>query len=319
MKMDNPEQVSREIYDLIILGAGPAGLTASIYASRYGIKHLVVGSVLGGLASEAHKICNFPTEPEITGMELSRKIQKTAEHLGAVIKLEQVDRVSRQSKLFLVHTSFNNSYLAKNILIATGTQRRKLGLPKEDYYLGKGLSYCATCDGAFFKGKTVGVVGGSDAAVTAALYLSELAQKVFLIYRRGKLRAEKMWLDDLSRQENVDLVLENNVSELRGKGKLESILLEKEFRGSKALKIDGLFIEIGGVPTKEMAEELGVSADKDGYIKINSDGSTNVIGVWAAGDITTGSNRFQQIITACAEGAVAAESIYFHLKETNLN
>ncbi len=310
-----PKHSSQTKYNLIIIGAGPAGLTASLYASRYGVKHIVIGELAGGLAGEAYEVCNFPTEKRILGRELMQKMKSVAENAGAKIILEKVISLQKQGQGFLVKTNANQTYQTDTILFATGTKRRQLGFREEDKYIGRGISYCVTCDGAFFRGKTVAVVGGSNAAVTAALYLNDIAQKVYLIYRKKALRAEKMWLDQLKKAAKVSLILENEITALSGKEKLEEISLKNKYKNSYKLSLDGLFIEIGGVPNTELAKKLGVWFDDQGYILVNQAGATNITGIWAAGDVTAGSNKLQQIITACAEGAIAAQSIYLHLQQ----
>ncbi len=304
----------QEKYSLIIVGAGPAGLTASIYASRYNIPHLLIGSLIGGLATEAYKIENFPTEKEISGLELTQKMKEKAESLGAKIIVDQVVDITRKEKdVFEVKTRSANSFLTETIILCLGTIKRKLNLPQEEKFLGKGISYCATCDGPFFKEKVVAVVGGSDSAAVTALYLSEIAEKVYIIYRREELRAQEAIKEKVIKNEKIEIIYNNNVKELRGDTQLKEIILENKYKNSFSLKIDGLFVEIGGVPPQTIIESLNLETDGQGYIKIKEDGSTSIKGIWAAGDVTTGSNGFRQIITACAEGAIAADSVHRYL------
>jgi len=302
------------VFDLIIIGSGPAGLTASIYASRYGIKHLVIGSLIGGLASEAHKICNFPTYEEITGIDFSKRLQRHAESYGIKVIIDQVININKGEKIFIVKTRNNRVYQTKTLLLAMGTERRRLNIPGEKEFLGKGVSYCATCDGPFFKNKVVGVVGGSDAAVTAALYLANIAKKVYIIYRRNKLRAEKIWVDQVKKNKRIEVIYNANIIGLEGKDVLEFAILDKLYYNSKKLKIDGLFIEIGSVPASIITNNLGIAKDDYGYVKIDKNGQTNVSGVWAAGDLTDGSD-LKQIITACAQGAIAVYNIQKSLRK----
>jgi len=303
-----------EFFDLIIIGAGPAGLTASIYASRYGIKHLVIGSLIGGLASEAHRICNFPTYPEISGIDFSKKLQKHTESYGIKIIIDQVINVRESEELFIVKTRNNKIYKTKNLLLAMGTERRKLNIPGEKEFLGKGVSYCATCDGPFFKNKVVGVVGGNNAAATTALYLANIAKKVYIIYRRDKLRAERIWVEQVKKNKKIKVIYNTNVIGLEGKNALEFAILDKPYHGSKKLAIDGLFVEIGSVPASVITDSLDIDKDDYGYIKIDKNGRTNISGVWAAGDLTNGSD-LKQIITACAQGAIAVADIQKNLKK----
>jgi len=297
-------------YPLIIVGAGPAGLTASIYASRYNIDHLVIGEALGGLASEAHKICNFPSEREINGMELIDRIQEHAESLGVAVVIDKVIKIEKQDAQFKVTTEGDKNFWAETILLATGTEHRKLNLANENKFLGKGISYCATCDAMLYKDKTVAVIGGSDSANTASLYLAEIAKKVYQIYRRNKLRGETAWINQILNNEKIEVIYNTEVIGLKGDERLEKIVLSAPHNGMEEIAVDGLFVEIGTVPQKMLIEQLSLDTDQNGYIKVGPDQKTNQTGVWAAGDITTASNNFHQIITACSEGAIAAESIF---------
>ena len=307
----------KDKYPLVIIGAGPAGLTASIYASRYRIEHLVVGEAIGGLAFEAHKICNFPTEKEITGPEIVKKIQEHAQSLGATIIMDKVVGIQKENNIFKLTTRNGKSFFAHTLLLALGTERRRMNLPGEDKFIGRGVSYCATCDAMFYQGKTVAVIGGSDSANTSSLYLSEIAQKVYQIYRRGKLRGETAWIEQVLHNDKIEVIYNTNVIGLKGKEKLEGIILDNPYQGKKELAVDGLFVEIGNVPQKALIENLSLETDENGYIKVKGDQKTSCPGVWAAGDISTNSNRFNQIITACSEGAVAAEDIFKFLQKSN--
>ena len=303
-------------YSLIIIGAGPAGLTASIYASRYKIDNLIIGEVVGGLTFEAHKICNFPTEEEISGIELTEKMKNNAKSLGAVLRMDKVIGINKKNKLFEVVTQSGEEFYTEAILLATGTERRKLNIPKENELLGKGIHYCATCDAVFYKDKVVAVVGGGDSANTASFYLAKVAKKVYQIYRKDKLRGEGLWIDQVINNKKIEVIYNREVIGLEGKEKLKKIILNVSYKGTKKIDIDGLFIEIGTVPVKGLIEKLSVNTDNYGYIKVNTDQTTSEKGIWAAGDITTNSNNFHQIITACSEGAIAAENIFNFLSRS---
>ncbi|MFH1175317.1 MAG: FAD-dependent oxidoreductase [bacterium] len=302
------------VYDLIILGAGPAGLAASIYASRYLVKNAVVGSVLGGKMSISHKICNYPGVEEISGSELILRMKKQAEILGSEIFLEGIKQIKNTEEGFEIDTKSDKKIKSRRILIALGTESKRLNAKNEEKFIGRGVSYCATCDGAFFKGRVVAVLGGGDSGATAALYLADLAEKVYLIHRGGELRAEKVWQEEIKKRPKIEMILNNTITELQGSGELEAIVLQNEYNGSKILKLDGLFVEIGYAPADSIVENLKIATNERGQIKIKQDGSTNIKNVWAAGDITDGSNSFRQIITACAEGAIAANAIYMDLQ-----
>lgn len=304
------------VYDLIIIGAGPAGLTASIYASRYRIKHLVIGSQLGGTMSLASLVENYPGFKKITGQELTKKMVEQVKGLGGEIKLTEVTKLIKLTKgIFTVKTADNQIYQAKTLVIATGTRRRELGVPGEKEYLGKGISYCAICDSAFFHDKTVAVIGGSNAAAMAAVHLAEFAKRIYLIYRRKPLRAEPIWVERVETNPKIKIIYETNLTEIFGDGqKVTGIKLDRSHKGRNNLDLDGVFVEIGGVPGTDLVKSLGVELDEKGYVKVSADMSTNVPGVFAAGDIANAAGELQQIVTACSEGAIATTSVYRFLK-----
>lgn len=303
-------------YDLIILGTGPAGLTAGLYSTRYKLKTLAIGQIDGGMMSESHKICNFPTEKEISGFDLTQKMKENAVSQGMDFKrAEVVDVVKIDDKNFEITVSNNNKFYSKAVLFATGTVHRKLNLPNEDKLLGRGVSYCATCDGMFYRNKKVAVVGGGDSAVTSALYMSEISEKVYLIYRGNKLKAEPIWVEKISKKSNVEIIFETNIKEFLGDSNLEKVILDKKYLDSYELNIDGVFVEIGTEPKYyDYLKKFGVELDEQNYIKVDQAQKTNVSGIWAAGDVTTGSNKFRQIITACSEGAVSSEDIFKYIQ-----
>ncbi len=303
------------IYDLIIIGAGPAGLTASIYASRYKINHAVIGEIPGGLISEAHNVCNFPGEIEISGFDLMTKIKNHAQSLGAeIMTMEKIVKIEHNNNNFNLITESKKTLETKNILLATGTKRRQLNLPEEKKYIGKGLAYCATCDAMFYKNKIVGVVGGGNSALTSALYLSEVAEKVYLIVKGAEFNGEMVWVEHVLNNKKIEVLFNNGVEKLNGEIKLESIDLSVDYQDNNNLKLDGLFVEIGTEPDKLLIEQLGLITDKN-YIVVDKEQKTNRLGVWAAGDITTNSAGFRQVITACSEGAIAAFSIFSELQK----
>jgi len=304
-------------YPLIIVGVGPAGLTASIYASRYRVNHLIIGEALGGLAFEAHKICNFPTEQEISGLKIVEKMQKHVESLGASLMIDNVVSIIKEDKIFKITTQKGNVFLAEALLLATGTEHRRMNLPNESKFIGKGISYCVTCDAMFYRNKTVAVIGGSDSADTDSLYLAEIAKKVYQIYHRDKLRGETTWINQVTNNKKIEVIYNTKVIGLEGREKLEKIILDTPYQGAKKISIDGLFVKIGTVPQKILTKELSLETDEGNYIKVIPGQKTNQAGIWAAGDITTASNNFHQIITACSEGAIAAESIFKFFQERN--
>ena len=301
-------------YNLIIIGAGPAGLSASIYASRYKLNHLVLGVSPGGQMGEIYEIENYPGFPSISGRELIEKFLEHSKKFGAEIRNESVVKIKKnETGLFEVETSFG-IYQAQALIMAMGAVYRKMNIPGEKEYTGKGVSYCATCDAIFFKGKTVSVVGGGNSAVVVALELADFAKKVYLIHRGEKMSAEPAWLEKLNNLKNLEILKDNEVLEIKGKEKVEKIILTKPFNDKVSLSVDGVFIEVGTDPGVELAKKIGVETDEQNYIKVNADMSTNIAGIFGAGDITNGSNKFRQVLSACAEGALAAVGTYKMLK-----
>jgi len=302
--------MENKLYDLIIIGSGPAGLTASIYTSRYKMSNMVIGSLPGGTITEAWVVENFPVFNKIPGMELGQKMYEHAKELGAEMILDDAKNISSGNGVFKIKVSQDKEYLAKNILIATGSQARRLNLPNEDKYIGKGVVYCATCDAYFFKGKTVVVIGAANSAITAALLLSTLADKVYMIYRSENLKGDPVWIDKVKENPKITLIPNTNIIGLSGENNLEKVTLDNPYNNSIEIAVDGLFIEIGVVPNTVLTNKIGVLTDEKGYIVVDNAQATNIPGIWAAGDITNNSNNLHQVITACAEGAVAANAIF---------
>lgn len=305
-----------ETYDIAIVGSGPAGYSASIYASRYKLKNIVFGKMIGGTISEAHKVCNYPGISDITGLELGMKFQQQAKENGADLLNESIIDIKKENNLFKLITNSGKEFLSKTVLIATGTDRCKLAIPDEDKYLGKGLSYCATCDAMFYKGKTVAVIGGANAATMAAVMLSDIAKQVYIIYRGTELKGEPAWIDQVNSKKNISVIFTTVVTGLEGEEKLKKVKLSKEYNNSQYLEVDGLFVEIGCEPNNVLPSKLALNVDEKGYIQVDSTQATNIEGVWSAGDCTTNSNKFKQVVTAVAEGAVATNAIYSYLKNT---
>lgn len=303
-----------KIYDIAIVGSGPAGFAASIYASRYKLSNIVFGKLLGGTISEAHKVCNYPGVSDISGYDLGVKFYEQAKDLGGEYLPEHVIDIQKLDDKFKLITDKQKEYFAKTVILAIGTNRNKLNLENEDKFLGKGVSYCATCDAMFFKDKVVTVVGGSNAATMAASMLSDIAKKVYLIYRGTELKGEPMWIEQVEAKENIEIIYTTVLIGLEGEEKLERIKLSRPYNGSEYLDTDGVFVEIGSVPNVDLANKLGLELDDKKYIKVNEDQSTSLEGVWAAGDCTSASNRFRQVITAASEGSIAANAIFGYLK-----
>lgn len=300
-------------YDIAIIGSGPAAYSASIYASRYKLTSIIIGKIIGGTITDAHKVCNYPGLPDISGLELGMKFEKQAKDLGGEVVYESVNDIKKENGLFYVHTDKNNEYEAKTVILATGTERNKLMLPDEAKYLGKGLSYCVTCDAMFYKDKTVAVIGGKNAAIMGANLLADIAKKVYLIYRGTELLAEPMWVDQLKEKNNVEIIYKTLPVGLEGEPRLQRIKLSQPYNDNQYVDVDGVFIEIGSEPNAILCSQLNVDVDEKKYIRVDQTQATNIDGVWAAGDCTTASNGFRQVVTATAEGAIAANAIYTYL------
>jgi len=296
-------------YELIIIGTGPAGMTASIYAARYKVNHLIIGEMPGGLMSEAHKICNFPSELEISGFDLMTKMKAHVDNFGTTWLMKKVDKIEKIANGFKVSAG-EESWTAKTIILATGTKRQKLGLAREAELTGKGVAYCATCDAMFYKDKVTAVVGGGNSAMTAALQLAEFCQKVYLLVRKDQLKGETVWAEQVAKNEKIEIIFNTEVKELMGEDKLTGVKLN-----DRELELAGLFIEVGSIPDSEWLADLQVELNERGYIKVDDLKQTNIPGFLAAGDITTGSGGVHQIVTACAEGAVAANTVFQYIKK----
>ena len=292
------------MYDIIIIGAGPAGLTAAIYACRANKKTLVLeASAYGGQIISTLDIENYPAEPKITGVELAKKMYAQAKELGADFEFEKVTEIVDNGETKTVKTE-DDEYTAKAIIIATGTETKKLGLENEDKFLGHGVSYCATCDGNFFKGKTVAVAGGGNSALYEALYLADIVEKVYLIHRRDEFRGDDSLVESLKEKGNVEFILGSNVTKLNGEENLESI----EINNEKTLEVSALFVAVGREPKVDFVK---VQKDINGYVQAGEDGKTNIEGIFVAGDTRTKLTR--QIVTATADGANAATSAIKYL------
>jgi len=303
------------VFDLIIVGSGPAGLTASIYASRYKLNNVVIGKVLGGTITLAHKIENFPGFKAIAGLELAEKMGEQVKALGAEIILDEVTKIEQREGDFKVFVQSGKNLVSKALIVATGTERRKLGVPGEQEYLGRGVSYCTTCDAPFFRGKTVALIGGSNAAVSGAIHAAGFAAKVYIIYRREQLRAEPIWVEEALKNPQIEVIYNTNVTEVLGdQAKVTGVKLDKPYHGKDTLALDGVFVEIGGVPLSSLLQKMGVKVTAAGHIDVDKQMRTNLEGLFVAGDFTDESVVLQQGILACAQGAVAAFAAFKYLK-----
>lgn len=315
----------KKTWDVLIIGAGPAGFTAAIYAARYGLETLIISKDIGGNVALTDLIENYPGFPEgIRGAELASRMHEQVKKLGVPIVFDEVERIDPAECAyyegpckFQVKTKNGKVYTARTVIIAVGAEPRKLRVPGEDKFYGRGVSYCATCDGPLFKGKDVIVVGGGNTALQEALYLKEIGVNVTLVHRRDQFRADKI-LQDRFKKAGIPALLNTVVVEIKGDQKVESVVLKNVKTGEVfEKKVDGVFVFIGYEPKTDFVKHLGIT-DEQGYIPVDMYMRTKVKGLFAAGDIT---NVFKQIAVAVGQGAIAANSAKELLEEwkTNVN
>ena len=302
------------MYDIIVIGAGPAGMTASIYARRALKKVLVLEAIsYGGQIINTLDIENYPVEAHISGFDFSTKLYNQAVDLGAEFIFEKCMKIDKKNSLFEVYTS-NNKYQCKSIIIATGTENRKLGLDREHEYIGKGLSYCATCDGAFYKKRDVAVVGGGNTALEDALYLSNICNKVYLIHRRDEFRGDNSVVDKIKGKTNIDIIYNSNVTKIIGDERLNAIEISNLDGSKKEINVSGLFVAIGKIPENDIFKDI-IEIDENGYILASENCHTNIDGIFVAGDNRT--KLLRQLVTATSDGAIAAtEAIHYLERNT---
>jgi thioredoxin reductase (NADPH) len=298
------------MHDVAIIGAGPGGVTAGIYAVRYGLKAIVLSKEPGGWMAKTPTIENWPGEIKpIEGFELASRFVEHMKAYGAEFAEEEVDNVERTDQGFRIHTTTDNVYHAKALIFATGSKKRMLNVPGEEPFSGKGVSYCVTCDGPLFRGRQVGVSGGGDSAAEAAIMLAEYAKEVKLFVRDNEMSAKHYLQEKLKSLPNVKLMTGAFVTRILGDQLMHSV----ELNDGSVHELQGLFVEIGLVPMTELAAQLGIEL-QNGLIQVGPDMASSVPGVFGAGDITTGSNELRQIVTAAGEGAIAANSAFKYLR-----
>lgn len=300
------------MYDVIIIGAGPAGLTAAIYTSRKNLKTLVVSVDVGGQINLTSHIENYPGVDPQSGFELTSKMKENAESFGAEFKIAKVDVVKKKNNFFEV-TLGKEKLEAKGLIITSGKVQRMLDIPGEKEFLGKGVSTCATCDAPLYKNKTVAVIGGGNSAIEAVLELSNIAKKVYLVHRRDEFRADEISVKKISKLKNVEMCLSCKPLEVIGDNLVQGLKIKNN--EERVLDVDGVFLEIGFEFDTEMFKGL-VDRDKKGAIKINDKNETNMKGVTAAGDVTT--SPYKQVVIAAGDGAKAALSLYNQLTGSNV-
>lgn len=303
-----------KIYDMIVVGGGPGGYTAALYAARAGMQVAVVEKLAaGGQMAQTHQVDNYPGfEDGIDGIDLADKMQDQAHRFGAETIYAQVEHLELEAVPKTVHTD-QGDYFAKTVVIATGANPRKLGLPMEQEFTGRGVHYCAACDGMFYRGNTVVVVGGGNTAAADALALSRIAQKVYVVHRRDTLRATKLYHKPLLEAKNVEFLWNSTITALEGDGRLSGVVVKDLQNGQERfLEVNGLFVSIGRVPATALVEGQ-LQLDQAGYIQAGEDTESSLPGVYAVGDVR--SKQVRQIVTAVADGAVAAHAAESYLAQ----
>ncbi|MBA2871374.1 thioredoxin reductase (NADPH) [Anoxybacillus calidus] len=303
-----------KIYDVIIVGAGPAGMTAAVYTSRANLSTLMIErGIPGGQMANTEDVENYPGYEHILGPELSTKMFEHAKKFGAEYAYGEVKEIIDGEEYKTIVTG-NKQYKARAVIIATGAEYKKLGVPGENELGGRGVSYCAVCDGAFFKGKDLVVVGGGDSAVEEGVYLTRFANKVTIVHRRDELRAQKILQDRAFANEKIDFIWSHTVKQIHAKdGKVGSVTLVSTKTGEeREFPCDGVFIYIGMVPLTKPFEKLGIT-NENGYIETNERMETKIPGIFAAGDVREKSLR--QIVTATGDGSIAAQSAQHYVEE----
>jgi thioredoxin reductase (NADPH) len=305
-------------YDVAIIGGGPAGLSAAIYAARGGLKTVLFEKALiGGQIVVTAEVENYPGfEQNVTGFDIIEKMQQQAEKFETVIKLEEVKAIGLEGLCKIIETS-KGTYKVQSVIIATGAHPRKLAVPGEEKFTGRGVSYCATCDGALYRDKIVAVVGGGDSAVEEAIFLTKFAKKVYVIHRRDELRAVKIVQDRAFKNEKLEFVLDTVVQAIEGENFVEKLMIfNKKTKDVIELQVDGVFIYVGIIPSSDLVESR-VEFDSQGFIITDDSMHTELPGVYAAGDVTQ--KVLRQVVTACSDGATAAFSAEKWIEENKEN
>jgi thioredoxin reductase (NADPH) len=301
------------MYDLVVIGSGVTGFGAAMYAARLDLSVAVIGDVDGGTITLTDDVANYPGFIQLTGKELADNLKAHALDYPVTIETGLVEDIFRDDQDFFYVITSNKTFLAKSVLFATGMKERELEVPGHDELRNKGVSYCALCDAPLFKDKTVAVVGGSDSAAKEALLLAKFCPKVYMIYRREKIRPEPINGRRIENEPRIEIITETNVTEILGDSRVEGVKLDNPHNGSDTLELDAVFIAIGGIPFSDLAKKLGIVTNEKGEIIIDRSSRTNVDGVFAAGDVVD--TEFKQAITGVAEGVHAAYQAYNYVNE----
>ncbi|MCK5062278.1 thioredoxin-disulfide reductase [Candidatus Parcubacteria bacterium] len=298
--------MKNQIYDTIIIGSGPAGITAGIYAIRREMKTLVIGKEPGGQVVWASEIENYPGFRKINNIDLITKWNDHAKDLGVEFKTEEIQKIEKSNNGFIVYAS-KEKYQAKTVIIAMGLVPRRLAIPGEQEFIGKGISYCANCDSPFYRDKQVAVVGGGNAALDAAEILSKIASQVYLIHRRDEFRGFEVLVDEVKLKKNIKLMLNSEIKEIKGDGQVQAITVVNKEKKEQEIKIDGVFIEVGRIAHTDLVADL-VERTKQHQIIVDDKCGTKTPGLFAAGDVTT--TPYKQITIAMGQGTIAALAAY---------
>jgi thioredoxin reductase (NADPH) len=295
------------LYDIIILGGGPTALGSAIYAARFAMDLLVIGKTYGGLIASTHVVENYPGITSVSGTELMEMFRAHINSLNIPYITDEINSIEKEGDHFLLKSVFM-SFKARSVILATGSERKKLHIPGEDEYAGKGVSYCATCDGPFFNDKVLAVIGGSDSAAKEALFLAQHAKKVYIIYRGEEIRAEPINKKRVDENDKIEIINNTNITTIKGEDSVKAVI----FDNGTELLVDGVFIEVGSIPNSKLAIDVGVQVNENKEIFINRKSETNIPGIYAAGDVADA--PFKQAITGVAEGVIAAYSAFDYIK-----
>ena len=298
-------------YDLIVLGGGPTAIGCAIYAARFALNVLIVGKTFGGLIATTHLVENYPGIASTSGQGLMDMFKEHMNSLSIPYISDEIRSIEKADDHFILH-SFFQKFKAYTVCIATGSERKKLGIPGEEEFAGRGVSYCATCDGPFYKDKVVIVVGGSDSAAKEALFLSQNVKKVYIVYRGEEIRAEPINKKRVYENDKIEIIYNTNIVEIKGDTSVKSVI----FDNGKEFDINGVFIEVGSIPNSDLAKRISVKINEKDEIMINRKSETNISGIFAAGDVADA--PFKQAITGVAEGVIAAFSAFDYVKEMDI-
>ncbi|MBT5016144.1 FAD-dependent oxidoreductase [Candidatus Peregrinibacteria bacterium] len=300
--------MNENTYDLVIIGSGMSGMAAAIYAGRFGMKTIIIGELPGGTITLTHLVENYPGYKRLSGLELAGHLQEHVADIGVETKQGTIKSITKDNEIFELTAENGDTYQTKTVLLATGTEHRKLGVPGEAELTNKGVSYCATCDGPFFRDKVVAIVGGSDSAVKESLLLAKYAKQVYIVYRKEAVRAEPINKKRMEEADNIEVINNTNITEILGDPTVNKI----KFDTGKELECQGVFIEIGRLPRTELAKQLSVDLNPKNEVIINKASETNIPGFFSAGDCTN--TDWKQAIIGVAEGCMAAYSAYQYVE-----